>query len=110
VTVSAPAAKVLGNRLLGRLTTVFAKYPDLESVVLFGSRATGTATARSDVDLATTGMRSRYALGRLRLDLEDLDIPQRCDVVSLEGITQEPLRRHIEAVGVTIYRRETPTA
>lgn len=110
MTASAPAAEGLGNRLLGRLTRVFARHPDLESVVLFGSRATGTATARSDVDLATTGMRGRHALGRLRLDLEDLDIPQRCDVVALEGITYEPLLRHIKAVGVTIYRRETPTA
>jgi len=110
VTASAPAAKVLGNRLLGRLTSVFARHPDLESVVLFGSRATGTATPRSDVDLATRGILSRHMLGRLKLELEDLDIPQRCDVVALEKIKHEPLLRHIEAVGVTIYRRETPTA
>jgi len=104
VTVSAPAAKVLGNRLLGRLTTVFAKYPDLESVVLFGSRATGAASPRSDIDLATSGILSRHTLGRLKLDLDDLNIPQRCDVVALERILHEPLLRHIEAVGVTIYR------
>lgn len=104
---SGPATCVLDDRLLGRLTHVFTTYPDLESVVLFGSRATGTASPWSDIDLATTGVRHRRTLGRLKLDLEDLDIPQRCDVVALELVRHEPLLRHIEAVGVTIYRRPT---
>ena len=103
--MNARAAKTLEGHLLGCLTAVFSDYPDLESVVLFGSRATGTASPRSDIDLATSGILSRYTLGRLKLDLEDLNIPQRCDVVALEKVRHEPLRRHIEAVGVTIYRR-----
>ena len=103
---SAPIA-VLDDRLLGRLTGVFSGYPDLKSVILFGSRATGTAAPHSDIDLATSGILSRHTLGRLKLDLEDLDIPQWCDVVALEKVRHEPLRRHIEAVGITIYRRST---
>ena len=99
------ATSVLEDRLLGRLTRVFRAHEDLESVILFGSRAMGTASPRSDIDLATTGVVDRYALGRLKLDLEDLDIPQRCDVVAIERIRHVPLLRHIEAVGVTIYRR-----
>jgi predicted nucleotidyltransferase len=35
-----------------RLRTVFAAYPEVAGVWLFGSHAKGTATARSDVDLA----------------------------------------------------------
>lgn len=97
----------MDDRLLDRLTHVFTTYPDLESVILFGSRAMGTASPWSDIDLATTGLRRRRTLGRLRLDLEDLDIPQRCDLVALEKVRHEPLKRHIEAVGVTIYRRST---
>ena len=103
---SVPAA-ALEDRLLGRLAGVFSRYPEIESVILFGSRATGKASARSDIDLATNGLHDRYKLGRLKLDLADLDIPQRCDVVALEKVRHEPLRRHIEAVGVMIYRRPT---
>ena len=103
---SVPVA-ALEDRLLGRLAGVFSSYPDIESVILFGSRATGKASSRSDIDLATNGILDRHTLGRLKLDLEDLDIPQRCDVVALERVRHEPLRRHIEAVGVTIYRRPT---
>lgn len=101
--ISAPL--VLNGDILARLARVFSAYPDLESVVLFGSRALGTASSRSDIDLATTGILDRYRLGRLILDLEDLNIPQRCDVKAFEQIRYPPLREHIEAVGVNIYRR-----
>ena len=95
----------LDEDLLGKLTRVFSAYPDLQSVTLFGSHVLGSASPRSDIDLATKGIRDRYTLGRLILDLEDLDVPQRCDAQAFEEIRHAPLRRHIEAVGVTIYRR-----
>ena len=101
---AAPSAREVDARLLRCLTSVFSSHSDLKSVILFGSRAMGTHSPRSDIDLATTGLLSRHALGRLKLDLDELDIPQRCDVVALEKIRHEPLLRHIEAVGVTIYR------
>ena len=99
------ASFVLNNELLAKLTSVFTTYPDLESVMVFGSRAMGTATSRSDIDLATTGIRDRHSLGRLILHLEDLEIPQRFDVRAFEEIRYHPLRKHIQAAGVNIYRR-----
>ena len=87
------------------MSRVFASYPELTAVTLFGSRATGKATRRSDFDLATHGIEDRYRLGRLELDLEDLNIPQSCDVQAYEDIKYAPLRRHIDTFGVTIYRR-----
>ena len=99
------AANVLGTGLIARLQRVFAAYPELESVTLFGSHALGSASPRSDIDLATKGIRDRHTLGRLMLDLEDLDIPQTCDAKAFEEIRHAPLRRHIEAAGVTIYMR-----
>ena len=90
---------------LERLRRVFADYPDLAEVRLFGSFATGRATPRSDIDLATVGISDRHRVGRLALDLEDLPIPQKCEVQAYERISYEPLRRHIDAWGVTIYRK-----
>lgn len=101
------SSNILDDQLLSMLTGVFSAYPDLESVILFGSRATGSASPRSDIDLATTGIRDRYTLGRLILDLEDLDLPQKCDTKAFEAIRYVPLKRHIETMGVTIYRRPT---
>ena len=90
-----------------KLSRVFAAYPELAEVTLFGSRATGQATPRSDFDLATHGITDDYRLGRLALDLEDLDIPQTCDVQAYENINYAPLKRHIDEFGITIYHRQS---
>lgn len=88
-----------------KMRLVFADYPELTAVTLFGSRATGKATPRSDFDLATHGITDHYRLGRMALDLADLNIPQKCDVQAYEDIKHAPLQRHIGAFGITIYRR-----
>ena len=88
-----------------KMNRVFAAYPELTAVTLYGSRATGKATPRSDFDLATHGIAGHYRLGRLALDLEDLNIPQKCDVQAYEDIKYAPLKRHIDAFGIAIYQK-----
>ena len=88
-----------------RLTRVFATYPELMQVRLYGSRATGKATPRSDIDLATLGIVNEHRLGRLALDLDDLPIPQKCDLQAYESIRYAPFRRHIDNHGITIYEK-----
>ena len=89
-----------------KMNGVFATYPELTAVTLFGSRATGKSTPRSDFDLAAHGINNHYRLGRLALDLEDLNIPQKCDIQAYESIAYAPLKRHIDSVGIPIYRKE----
>ena len=45
----------LPSAVLEQLRSVFVQYPELTAVRLFGSYATGRATPRSDIDLATVG-------------------------------------------------------
>ena len=96
----------LPPHILERLTRVFAAYPELTQVTLFGSRATGKANARSDIDLATRGMVDDGRLGRLALDLADLDIPQICDLKAYEHVVYPPFKRHIDRFGITIYAKQ----
>lgn len=100
----APRESGLPPATLEQLRQVFAAYPDLAEVKLYGSYATGRATPRSDLDLATRGISDPHRLGRLALDLEDLPIPQKCDVQAYENIASPPLKRHIDQQGVTIYQ------
>ncbi len=100
---SAPDLPAASLRIL---TDVFSSYPELEKVVLFGSRASGAARHWSDIDLATHGIvGARYRLGRLALDLEDTSIPQRCDVLAYEEIDYAPLKEHVNNTGIVIYAR-----
>ena len=88
-----------------KMNVVFASYPELKAVTLFGSRATGKSTPRSDFDLVTQGITDHYRLGRLALELEDLNIPQKCDVQAYESIGYAPLRRQIDEFGIMIYEK-----
>ena len=96
----------LPTTIMEKLTRVFAAYPELTQVTLFGSRATGKASARSDIDLATRGIVDDGRLGRLALDLADLDIPQICDLKAYEHVVHAPLKRHIDTFGITIYAKQ----
>ena len=92
--------------VMEKLTRVFAAYPELTQVTLFGSRATGKANVRSDIDLATHGIAADGRFGRLALDLADLDIPQVCDLKAYEYIVYPPFKRHIDRFGITIYTKQ----
>ena len=100
------SAPDLPTTTLESFKQVFAAYPELNKVVLYGSRATGKAKPHSDIDLATAGIVDDYRLGRLALDLEDLPIPQKCDLAAYESIRYAPFKRHIDNFGITIYERE----
>lgn len=95
----------LPERTMQMLTDLFSSYPELTEVKLYGSRATGKATPRSDIDLATVGIVDVYRLGRLALDLEDMPIPQNCDLTAYESIRYTPFKRHIDTYGITIYEK-----
>lgn len=96
----------LSPTVMAKLSRIFATYPELTEVRLFGSRATGKAKAYSDIDLATHGIVDDSRLGRLALDLEDLDIPQTCDLKAYESISSAPLKRHIDTFGMIIYSKQ----
>ncbi len=80
---------------------VLSANPRVERVVLFGSRATGTFTSTSDIDLALFG-------GELTLNdqsdlsakIEELSIPQQVDLVLYNQIRNKKLIGHIQQHGV----------
>ena len=94
----------LSTKTLNTSQAVFARYPELAEVLLYGSRATGKATPRSDIAIATRGILTPHRLGRLALDLEETNIPQKCDVQAYEHISYAPIKAHIDAAGICIYR------
>lgn len=57
-TMKAEKTLVIADKTLAMMQDVFAQYPDLQKVTLFGSRAIGDATERSDIDLVTHGSKT----------------------------------------------------
>ena len=66
---------------LVRLREVFARYPEVAGVWLFGSHAHGTASARSDVDLAIDPAEANVALGPAGPSARDRKLDLLADLV-----------------------------
>ena len=87
------------------LRSVFRRHSEIAAVKLFGSRAKGTHTPQSDVDLALWGDLNDLQAEEIAAELDELPLPYRYDVQRFESIRLDPLRGHIEGVGIPIYAR-----
>ena len=88
------------------LTSFFQKFNVIEKVVVFGSRARGDHTPKSDIDIAIfsqTMTKGTFKL--LQLELSELPILYHIDCVHFEKSAQA-LQNNILAEGVTIFRKE----
>lgn len=89
------------------LITLCRSYPDIKQIKLFGSRAKGNFTARSDIDLAIIGNKvTRHTINNLLLDLDDSDIPYSVDAINYQEIKNASLINHIDRIGITLYSNE----
>jgi predicted nucleotidyltransferase len=95
----------LDHRIIEILNSVFCRYSDIESVVLFGSRAKGIAKHNSDIDLAIFGVENDLCIETIALELDLLPLPYKFDVKSFSSIHNSALSDHIERVGVRIYEK-----
>lgn len=70
-------------------------------IILYGSRARGTNTERSDIDIAIDAgeKQSIHLMARAREVLEGLNILEKIDLVDFNGISEQ-LRQQIRQDGI----------
>ena len=98
-------APPLSPEALDKMCALFRRHPEVSEVTLFGSRAKGTHTERSDVDLVVAGEVNPLQAEALAAELEELPLPYRFDVQALAHIQHRPLAEHIKREGIVIYPR-----
>nr|WP_303932836.1 nucleotidyltransferase domain-containing protein [Treponema denticola] len=83
------------------LIGILQKYIKSGEGIVFGSRAMGTNTERSDIDIALKNVVffSPYSLGDLIDEIAESDFPYLADVIIYEDITNPALKEHIDRVG-----------
>lgn len=88
------------------IRAVFRAHPDIEEVILYGSRAKGNCDHGSDIDLACRGNGlTQSKLNGIRHELDELLLPYSIDLSSLESISNTELLDHIARVGIVFYQR-----
>lgn len=80
----------------------FAKYHDIERVILFGSRARGDHAERSDIDLAVNGMDFDGFYWDIKENTHSLLM---FDLVDLNQKISDELRKEIQREGIVIYEK-----
>ena len=94
----------MDNQLIENIQNICKKYLSVEKVVLFGSRARGDHTPRSDYDLAVYGELQPNEIVLLRSSLrEDLPTLHKIDAVFMQNQTDEAFIKNIEKEGILIY-------
>lgn len=81
---------------------VLSREYGIRKVILFGSRARGTHTERSDIDIAVSG--GNTAAFSIEID-ERAHTLLMFDVVDLDGHISEELQKEIEKDGIVIYEK-----
>lgn len=97
----------LAKSTLAEMQGVFAGYPQVEKVVIYGSRAEGNFRSGSDIDLTLMGTElDSTVLSRILVDLDDLNMPYMLDVSLFGQIGSDDLLHHIQRVGKVFYQKE----
>ena len=92
------------------IVAILAANERVDRAVLFGSRATGTNTASSDVDIALFGVRLTLTdQARIVAALDEIPMAQSVDLVLYESITNDVLLTQIQRHGIEWYRRPSPS-
>lgn len=96
----------LSDSTIIKINSVFAQYPEIDRVTLFGSRAKGNYRPGSDIDLVIFGAKTRFEqLLEIENALDDLLLPWKFDVVLLQHIDNPELIDHINRVGLVFYEK-----
>ena len=97
----------LDEKELSQLQALFSSYPEIRKIILFGSRAKGTARKNSDIDLVVDGIENFLSIESLSMELDELPLPYRFDLQAMSTIKNHSLLEHIERVGIVIYQGQT---
>ncbi len=91
----------LTERDIITIQTILRKYSEIQSTVIFGSRAKGTFRIGSDIDLAVLGDGVNETLSsRIKADFSDSSLPYFVDLVCYSSLKDSALKEHIDRVGI----------
>lgn len=95
---------------VAKLCEVFAQYSDIETVVLYGSRAKGNYRPASDIDLTLQGEKlDLTTLLAIENQIDDLLLPWTVDLSLMHKIDNPSLVEHIHRVGIPFVKQHRQT-
>lgn len=101
----------LKESITSDIKNILSDFPEVKTVIIYGSRAKGNYRPGSDIDLTFIGDNlSLTTLNKISLRIDDLLLPYTFDLSVFAHIDNKDLIEHIERSGKTFYQCETPVA
>ena len=100
----------LDDKYFDKLISVFPKHPEVESVVLYGSRAKGNYKPFSVNDITLKGASlTQQLLRKIFTVIDDLLLPYFLDISIYDKLTDKDFIAAIDKTGVEIYKKNFPS-
>lgn len=97
----------LKNEIVHDLKKIFFGFPEVEEVILYGSRAKGNYKPGSDVDLTLKGNKLNLKIiNKISLQIDNLFLPYTFDLSVFEHIENKDLIDHIQRIGQVFYQKD----
>lgn len=97
----------LKTEVIQDISKIFRNHPEVEKVILYGSRAKGNFKPASDIDLCLQGSTlDLTVLNKISWELDDLLLPYTFDLSIYHQLNSSDLLDHIQRVGVLFYSKE----
>jgi len=94
----------LTNDVVAQCQQVFKQFPEITSVIIYGSRVKGNYRPASDIDLTLKGQAlSHDLLLQVEMALDDLFLPYKIDLSIYHQLDNPELKEHIDRVGEIFY-------
>ena len=93
----------LSNIVIDKIQSVLSKHKNIDSAILYGSRAIGTNHETSDIDITLKGCITLSELLKIEVDIDDLMLPYKVDLSVFNSIQNRELLEHIERVGKIFF-------
>ena len=92
---------------IDKINGVFRLHPEIEKVVIYGSRAKGNYRPGSDIDITLFGENvTRDTLSKLDWEIDDLNTPYLFDISIYTKLNAPSLQDHIDRFGQVFYTKE----
>lgn len=96
----------LTETTIEKINSTFSSYPQIEEVLLYGSRAKGNYKSGSDIDLTIKGKSiTNRLMNQLSLSLDNLLLPYTIDLSIYHHIDNPDLIDHINRNGIIFYQK-----
>ena len=96
----------LPQKTINQIRGIFKKYPEVNQVKIYGSRAKGHYRRGSDIDLAFFSKSKKDLSSSLFWELDDLPCPYLFDLIDYNKLhKQSSLKEEIDRYAKVLYKR-----